>query len=171
MIYSHKIQPLKDMNDNERNTSAPLLCWDIFMSNYWKKMRLLEDAKSIYNLSKAFEWKHNWDFRKEILLNNKVVIVTSAEQIIVTVSSNISDMNGYGVNEIIGNRPYLFQGESTEAVSRHIIREAIGKLVPFETYITNYRKNGHPYKCHIQGYPVFNIRQKLSHFIAFEQAA
>jgi hypothetical protein len=34
----------------------------------------------------------------------------------------------------------------------------------------NYNKNGEIYICLIKGFPVFNIKGKLSHFIAFEKA-
>lgn len=155
----------------ESRRTTPLLCWDIFMSSYCKRMQLLEDAKNIYDLSKEYKWKSNWDFRQKILVDHKIVIVTTSALKIVTASSNIGEMNGYYVDEIIGNHPSMFQGIGTEETSKQLIRNAIRELRPFETNITNYRKNGNPYNCHIEGYPVFNIYNELSHFIAFEEAA
>jgi PAS domain S-box-containing protein len=155
----------------EMRSSPPLLCWDIFMNSYRRKIVLLEDAKSIYDLSKKFKWKHNWDFRQKIVSENKIVIITTSTFEIVTASSNITEMNGYEVNEIIGKYPSMFQGIETRETSRQLIREAIKELRPFETNIINYHKRGNPYNCHIQGYPVFNIYNQLSHFIAFEDIA
>ena len=155
-------------NEDENSYSSPPLSWDIFMNSYWRKMLLLEDAKTIYDLSKQADWKHNWDFRKEILMKNKIVIVTTPALKIVTVSSNITSMNGYDVEEIIGKSPNMFQGPETQESSRKIIREAIWDLVPFETDIINYQKNGQPYNCHIHGFPIFDTAKKLAHFIAFE---
>jgi hypothetical protein len=40
---------------------------------------------------------------------------------------------------------------------------------PFEQTVVNYNKNGEIYICLIKGFPVFNIKGKLSHFIAFER--
>ena len=80
-------------------------------------------------------------------------------------------MNGYREEEILGNSPKMFHGEATcQTVSKEI-RNAIELQVPFEKTVLNYKKNGETYLCLIKGFPIFDSKGKLSHFIAFEKAA
>jgi hypothetical protein len=44
-----------------------------------------------------------------------------------------------------------------------------GNKEPFEKKVLNYKKNGETYQCLIKGYPVFNSKGDVSHFIAFEK--
>jgi PAS domain S-box-containing protein len=149
---------------------APLLSWDIFMAGYQRKMKLLDDAKMIHNLSKQSNWKHGWDFRQKLLAQEKVILVTDPSLQIVCASSNLFEMNGYDPHEVVGQKPSMFQGAATTESSRWLIRSAIQSQQPFDTNIINYKKNGTLYDCHIEGYPVFNAQKELVHFIAFENA-
>ena len=63
----------------------------------------------------------------------------------------------------------MFQGPETSKTVLKEIREAIKLQVPFEKTIQNYRKDGRTYNCQINGVPVFNLKGKLTHFIAFEK--
>ncbi len=63
----------------------------------------------------------------------------------------------------------MFQGPKTSKVVLKEIREAIKLQIPFEKTIQNYRKDGRTYNCQINGAPVFNLKGKLTHFIAFEK--
>ena len=49
------------------------------------------------------------------------------------------------------------------------MREAVKLRIPFEKTIQNYRKDGRVYKCKINALPVFNVKGKVTHFIAFEK--
>jgi len=68
----------------------------------------------------------------------------------------------------LGKKPKMFQGPKTCNVVLKEIREAIKLQMPFEKIVENYKKNGHSYKCKINGVPIFNLKGELSHFIAFE---
>jgi hypothetical protein len=63
----------------------------------------------------------------------------------------------------------MFQGHSSNVLTSSKIRKAT-QLKPFEQTVVNYNKNGEIYICLIKGF-VFNIKGKLSHFIAFEKVA
>jgi hypothetical protein len=94
-------------------------------------------------------------------LKDEVVIVTDAKLEIVFASHNMTKMNGYV--EEIGRSPKMFQGHSSNVLTSSKIRKAIQLI---EQTVVNYNKNGEIYICLIKG-PVFNIKGKLSHFIAF----
>lgn len=80
-------------------------------------------------------------------------------------------MNGYSPIEVLGKSPKMFQGELTDSIVSSEISEAIKRQQSFEKTVLNYKKNGEVYVCLIKGYPVFNIKGQLSHYIAFEKAA
>lgn len=148
----------------------PLLSWDIFLNRYRAMMQLLDDAQLIYHFGQSNGWQHHWDFRKVLLEESKTILVTQKDLTIVCASSNIMDMTGYYMNEVIGKTPRFFQGAATQAETRQLIRHAVQEQLPFEATLINYKKSGDPYDCYIQGFPVFNSGRELCHFIAFEQA-
>jgi peptide methionine sulfoxide reductase MsrB len=65
----------------------------------------------------------------------------------------------------------MFQGKVTNKITSSEIKKAIDAQEPFENVVMNYKKNGDVYACLIKGYPLFNNRGELSHYIAFERAA
>lgn len=171
MRHMEKPQLPEDTNNdpNLAGANAPLMSWDIFLDSYHRKMQLLDDAEQLIAFSNEFQWKHQWDFRKILLAENKVILVTDATDLsIISASSNLVSMTGYTPAEVIGKTPRFFQGPATQPEGRKIIRSAVEQGLPFETSLINYRKTGQPYDCLIQGFPVWNKMNKLSHFIAFE---
>ncbi len=129
-----------------------------------------EDLVRLNFISKINNWNSfDWNFASRI--NNEVIVVTDSRLKIVYASSNISKMNGYKESEIIGESPKIFHGEATCQKTSNEIRESIRLQQPFEKSVLNYKKNGETYQCLIKGYPVFNVKGKLTHFIAFEKAA
>ncbi len=105
------------------------------------------------------------------ILKNEVVLVTDSTLRIVFASHNIVKMNGYVEEEVLGKSPKIFQGEATNHITSGEIRKAIADKEPFEKIVMNYKKNGEIYACLIKGFPVFNTKGELSHYIAFEKAA
>ena len=97
--------------------------------------------------------------------------MTDVKLKIVFASHNIVNMNGYCEEEVLGKSPKMFQGEATNATTSSEIRKAIVEQKPFEKTVMNYKKNGDVYACIIKGYPVFNNKGELIHYIAFEKAA
>ena len=158
------------MKNKLRNipASAPLLCWDIFMEGYHRKIQAAADLHRLRILSERSKWSFGWGFERQLMQLNKTVIVTDTSLQIAYASSNVLAMNGYEPSEIIGRRSAMFQGKDTSAQTRSMIREAVAARQPFVADILNYRKSGQRYMCHIEAFPLFNIQQKLVHFIAFE---
>ena len=144
------------------------MCWDIFMEGFHKRLELSHDIQQLTRLSQQQRWQHDFNFEQQLIWSNKTVLVTDHTLNIVYASSNLFFMNGYMPEEVIGRNPSMFQGKDTCPETRFHIRQAIEQRVPVETSILNYRKNGDTYICHLQEYPLFNHKNALVNFIAFE---
>lgn len=151
-----------------KTVSMVLLSFDIFLDGYHRRLALANDAYAIRRLAKQSGWQDVPDIYLQLTGKNKVILITDMQQRIVFASSNMFIMNGYLPGEILGKSSYIFQGEATESKPRAVIHEAIYRLRPFHVQLTNYRKNGTPYLCEIEAYPMLNQHNIPVHFIAFE---
>ena len=155
-----------------RANSAPLLCWDIFIETVERREFFADDIKSLRKISRANKWPPlDLSFENALIWENKTIIVTDPTLVILYATKNLADMSGYSASEVIGQTPKMFQGKETGKKERSLIREAIDQQKPFEVVITNYKKDGSLYHCHVDAYPVFNSKKQLVNFIAFEKAA
>ncbi|MEM9077738.1 MAG: PAS domain-containing protein [Bacteroidota bacterium] len=150
-------------------SSYPLSSLDIYAQHFNKVCKNLNDINGLTSLAKRHGWKEGLPLRNEILDKDHVVVVTDPQLNIVYATQNIFSMNGYSPEEVVGNKPKMFQGEKTCKETSRNISEAIKKQIPFEATITNYRKNGSTYKCWIKGQPIFDRKGKVVNFIAFEK--
>ncbi|MCE2613471.1 PAS domain-containing protein [Flavobacteriaceae bacterium D16] len=149
--------------------SLPLLSWDIFGQHYQKISAFFNDLADFSVIAKHSNWKTHSEIKKALLEKDQIVIVTDPELNIVKASHNIFHMNGYSQEEIIGQKPKIFQGPDTCKQTTQYISKAIQQQKSFETTVLNYRKDGSAYKCWIKGEPVFNKKGKVVHFIAYEK--
>ena len=128
------------------------------------------DCNKLSLIASSSKWVVNdWDFKNK--LKEEVIIVTDTKLEIVFASHNLTKMNGYREEEVMGRSPKMFHGSATNSLTSNEIRKAIQLQEPFEKTVLNYKKNGDTYLCLIKGFPVFNRKGELSHFIAFEKAA
>ncbi len=148
----------------------PLQCWDFFGNSFKELSENLADSRNIQFFALENKWVFEADYQ-EALENNTTIIVTNPNIEIVYSSANVIKMNGYKPDEIIGKSPKMFQGIETSKEITAQIGNAIRQKKPFEQTIVNYHKDGSAYDCHIKGFPVFNIKGQLCHFIAFEKVA
>jgi PAS domain S-box-containing protein len=148
----------------------PIHAWPFRFDLINSLKAVIEDTNKLVQLSVVHKWsKHGWDFESK--LKEEVVIVTDSKLRIVFASKNILNMNGYNNEEVIGQSPKMFHGVDTDLEVSNEIRLAIQNKEPFEKKVLNYKKNGETYHCLIKGYPVFNSKGDVSHFIAFEKVA
>ncbi|WP_016991203.1 PAS domain-containing protein [Flavobacterium sp. ACAM 123] len=153
-----------------KRTILPVLSWNFHREYLEESKKIFSDCNKLNVIASSSKWiEEDWDFNNR--LKEEVVIVTNAKLQIVFASHNMTKMNGYEEEEVIGKSPKMFQGKSSNLKTSSEIREAIQLQQPFEKTVVNYNKNGEIYICLIKGFPVFNIKGKLSHFIAFEKAA
>ncbi len=150
----------------------PLLCWDICLEGLHRRMQLANDLKIIQKIMKEGNWCDTLvSLDNTLVWENKVIIITDTKLKIIHATENMFVMNGYTQKDVIGKSSSMFQGAKTEIIERQKIKLAVDKQTQFESIITNYKKDGSIYKCHIEGYPVFNKKGNLVNFVAFENAA
>ena len=148
----------------------PLLSWDLYSVFFRALMAAQRDFTLLTELSKVYKWDLSLDLEDELKVND-AILVTDVNLQIVFASYGIAEMSGYQSMEVVGNSPKMFQGVATSVEKRAEINKAISIRQPFEATLTNYRKNGEPYECHIRSFPIFNKKGELTHFIALEKAA
>jgi len=155
---------------NLKINRMPLHSWDIYGASFSELSQNIIDARNLEIFALENKWKSKFDFQSELSIDT-TIIITSPKIEIVYSSGNIIKMNGYKPEEVLGKSPKMFQGEKTDTSVSSQISKSILAALPFEHTIINYHKNGTAYDCHIKGFPVFNIKGDLCHFIAFERVA
>lgn len=148
--------------------STPLLSWDIFLQGYHRRIALAKDLGQLNDIAQVNEWAGAWPLEDMLMKKEKVILVTGPDQKIAFASSNLLTMNGYLPSEVIGRTPRMFQGKETDPKLKTIARNAIASVRPFALSLINYRKNGLPYHCRVEGHPIFDRKGKLVNFLAFE---
>nr|WP_314859200.1 PAS domain S-box protein [uncultured Undibacterium sp.] len=93
------------------------------------------------------------------------VIITTPDQVIVSVNDAFIKQTGYSNQEIIGNTCRLIQGPLTSETSRLAIREAITAGKAYNGEILNYRKDGSIFWNELSITPVFDDQGQLAHFV------
>ncbi|MBF4492539.1 PAS domain-containing protein [Flavobacterium sp. JLP] len=163
---------MKNTNSEEAlfRNSVPIMAWDFHYEYVNELKAVFADLKKVNKISSQFSWDEE-DLKIEERIKAEVVVVTDLNLKIVFASNRIKSMTGYTEAEILGKTPRIFQGPTTCQTVLKEIREAIKSQVPFEKIIENYKKNGKPYSCKINGFPIYNLKGEVSHFIAFEQNA
>ena len=141
------------------------------MESHFRRGQQAESLAGLQEFAQSHQWQIKWNLKKLLIAEQRVVLVTDPEQVIRFASANMIGMNGYMPEEIIGKKPKMFQGPATDPETRNDIREAIVRCIPYKGTIINYRKDGTPYNCLVEEYPVWNTAGKLVHFIAFEKIA
>lgn len=148
--------------------SAPILAWDFHCEHVRELKAFFADLQKVKKISTQFTWNEE-SLKIEERIKEEVVLVTDLNLKIVFASNGIKRMTGYKEEEVLGKTPKMFQGPVTSKTTLKEIKEAIKLQIPFEKTIENYRKDGRTYKCKINSTPVFNLKGKLTHFIAFEK--
>jgi PAS domain S-box-containing protein len=129
------------------------------------------DLNSLKEIAVKNRWRLSSDWDINAPIKEEVIVVTDDKLTIVFASHNMFKMNGYLVKEVLGKSPKMFQGQVTDRIVSNEINVAIQSQQAFEKTVLNYKKNGEIYACLIKGYPIFNLKGQLSHYIAFEKAA
>lgn len=102
-------------------------------------------------------------------MHQVAVILTDPKRKILWVNDYFEEMTGYRKQEVLGKSPgRLLQGPETDPDSVARIKKALAAEKPFEDALINYRKNGEAYVCRLAIHPIFDHRQQLVNFMAFE---
>lgn len=150
--------------------TPPIYSWNFHQEFLHELKYSFLDLNRLESIAVQNKWADDqWDLKTR--LKEEVIIVTDVALRIVFASHNIVKMSGYLPAEVLGKSPKIFQGKETNLVTSSEIRKAIQLQEPFEKSVLNYKKSGEMYLCLIKGFPVFNLKGQLSHYIAFEKAA
>ena len=154
-----------------KGATGPLMCWDFFMESHFRRLQTAAGFAQLRAFANLHDWRIDWNLKKILLLEERIALVTDTAQIIRFATPNIITMNGYAAEEVIGKQPRMFQGKDTNPETQKAIREAILRRIPFKGCLVNYRKDGTPYNCLVEEYPVWNRSGMLVNFVAFEKIA
>lgn len=150
--------------------SLPLTSWD-FYSPY---LDIISESNHDINVLQSLCDKNRWAFnslrfKEELIDKEHTIVVTDLDLRIVYASQNIWKMNRYRPEEIVGQKPKIFQGEKTCKEALRVVSNSIKSQKPFKVELVNYRKDGSTYNCQIYGQPIFNKAGEIVNFIAFEK--
>ena len=137
-------------------------------------MDIARNENSEYDTLEIFAKEKDWSIdlnkMKRFLQNRKnTIVVTCEKERIEWVSKGFTRMTGYEFEEAIGNSPKFLQGKETSSKTRGLIREKLTVREKFSGNVINYRKNGERYICKVDIFSVYNKKQDLVNFVAFEQ--
>ncbi len=129
-----------------------------------------EDEARLEALATAHDWDFSIDFlKKEMRKPRKTVVVTRVNRTIMYATRYFEIMTGYGREEVFGQKPDFLQGPGTDAFAIEKISKALRIPEKVAATVVNYKKDGTPYFCDIEIFPVFNHDQQLVNFLAVEQ--
>ncbi|UKJ05795.1 PAS domain-containing protein [Solitalea lacus] len=148
---------------------TPLNSWDVFMEGYFRLSSKLKDVTALKKFACEHKWQHDFDFETELCKHNRCVIIADTGLNIVFVSRNITAINGYLPDELIGKPLNLFQGIKIDPNIKSLTQDAISMVEPFKAIIVNYRKNRTKYNCEINGFAVFNKQKELVNLVVFKK--
>ncbi|MEW8322591.1 MAG: PAS domain S-box protein [Candidatus Thiodiazotropha taylori] len=101
---------------------------------------------------------------------HNTVIVTDPEGHIIWVNEGFSELTGYRLPEVEGQRPgEILQGPETDPRARHRLAQAIRHGVGIELDILNYDKQRRPYWVHLSVSPIRDEQGRIVQFISIGQ--
>lgn len=149
---------------------TPLISWDFYSQVYKENLLEAERLQDIGNV-KVYANRLNWQNNIDDLFADKTfqaIILTDLDQRILWVNKGFTAMTGYAKNEVLNKSPKMLQGEETSCNARRNIKKKLLQNKPFTEVITNYKKDGTPYKCEVNIFPLKSNNSK-THFIALER--
>jgi len=109
-------------------------------------------------------------YRLSLVAKNtsNAVIITNIDRQIVWVNDSAELITGYSREEMIGNRPSMFQFEKTDATTKSRIRDSLDKNLPVRAEILNRGKLGNEYWLELNIVPLWGDDYEKLGYIAIE---
>jgi PAS domain S-box-containing protein len=85
---------------------------------------------------------------------------------VVFANDSFCRLTGYERGEIVGRNCRFLQGPDTDPATRQALHDAVANVLPIETDIRNYRKDGEPFWNRLLMAPVFDVDGQLVYFFA-----
>lgn len=150
---------------------GPLLCWDIYAMHLVKQAENFSKQLELEELL-SYSDKFDWCIDIEDLIKNttyEALVLTDEKQEICWVNKGFTKMTGYPAKYARGKRPNFLQGAATSQETLQNIRTGLKSGKQVSETIINYRKNGAPYDCAIQIFPIRNHKAVVTHLLALER--
>jgi PAS domain S-box-containing protein len=154
------------------NSSAPLLCWD-FYAMYLSDLAEKFNRETEIALLMDFKEKFGWTLDVEKIIDSsefEALVLTDKDQKIIWVNKGFTKMTGYPMNFAIGKKPNFLQGEESLEATRKVIKKHLKTEKHFKEQIVNYKKDGKPYNCEIEIFPLKDGSNKTTHLLALENS-
>ncbi len=148
----------------------PLASFDIHLENYQSLINEFRRNNDISHIKSILDDSWTTDLTKKVFKEDyDAIVLTDKNQKILWVSDGFRDMTGYSKKYAVGKKPSFLQGEETSKSIKSQIRKELFYNHTFSGSILNYRKNGEPYLCQISIFPIYDAKERLDNFIAFEK--
>jgi PAS domain S-box-containing protein len=147
----------------------PLMSWDFHSKNFNRQLRVAQREQDILKVVHLGE-KYNWENDIQSIFKQnefEALLLTDHEQRIVWVSDGFTAMTGYFKKEVLHKTPRILQGANTSVTSKKRIRQKLTMDSSFSEIITNYKKDGSPYKCEVKIFPL--KADETTHYLALER--
>lgn len=93
-----------------------------------------------------------------------------ADNPIVACNDAFVRLTGYRRDEIIGRNCRFLRGAETEPSRTQMLRDAVAMRRPAMVELTNYRKDGSPFRNAVMIAPIFDERGEVTYFIGAQMA-
>ena len=148
----------------------PLASFDIHLENYQSLVNEFRRNNDISHIKSILNDSWTTELTTKVFQEDyDAIVLTDTNQKILWVSDGFRDMTGYSKKYAVGKKPSFLQGEQTSKSVKSQIREELFYNHTFRGSLLNYRKNGEPYLCQISIFPIYDAKEKLDNFIAFEK--
>lgn len=152
--------PIKDEN-------GKIIRWFGTNTDITEQKELIEKLKISVDKLQLYE--------KIVANTNDAVLISKAgphelpQSKIQYVNAALCRQTGYAEEEIIGNTPLMFQGDSTSKTELDRIRRGLENNLTVKSELTIYKKNGEEFIVHIEHIPLLDENGKLTHFVSVQK--
>jgi len=106
---------------------------------------------------------------ESLIAQSKVAAVVSdprhKDNPIVACNAAFMQLTGYDRDEIVGRNCRFLRGERTEPAQTAMLRDAIAARLPVMVELTNYKKDGTPFRNAVMIAPLFDDDGELEHYL------
>jgi len=96
------------------------------------------------------------------------VVVTDPDGVVIYANSIIESITGYGLNEILGNKPSLWGGQMSKKFYEDMWYRIKVEKKPIQVVMTNKKKDGTLYDVKLNISPVFGFNNEIKMFVGIE---
>lgn len=100
-------------------------------------------------------------------VNKKAIVITDFKRRVVWSSFSFELMTGYKRNEVLNKNLNFLQRKNNNQFPNSLSQQ-INNGENIKIWVLNHKKNGTKYLCEIEIYPLYNYKNEIVYFIAFE---